>query len=178
MQDTRVWSLGREDPLVKEMATHCSILAWEIPRTEESGRLQSMGSQRDGRDLTTKQQHLSIQLSVCLSVYLSIYLPGNLKAADNDQKQVKTCRGRYAWKMKFNRWDLLFWRSFFFSVHVQISQRLWRQKATVLLAWGFRGQCGSKKKKKNSHKVRKKSWKEETQSNSTPKPAYKIHSNF
>ena len=37
--------LGQEDPLEKEMATHCSILAWRIPWTEESGRLQSMGSQ-------------------------------------------------------------------------------------------------------------------------------------
>ena len=36
---------GWEDPLEKEMATHSSVLAWEIPRTEESGRLQSMGSQ-------------------------------------------------------------------------------------------------------------------------------------
>ena len=42
---TRVQSLGREDPLEKEMATHSSIHAWEIPSTEESGRLQSMGSQ-------------------------------------------------------------------------------------------------------------------------------------
>ena len=45
-QDTRVRSLGREDPLEKEMATHSSILAWEIPWTEESVGLQSMGSQR------------------------------------------------------------------------------------------------------------------------------------
>ena len=46
MQETRVQSLGWEDPLEKEMATHSSILAWKIPRTEEPGRLQSMGSQR------------------------------------------------------------------------------------------------------------------------------------
>ena len=46
MQQTRVRSLGREDPLEKEMATHSSILAWRIPWTEEPGRLQSMGSQR------------------------------------------------------------------------------------------------------------------------------------
>ena len=46
MQKTRVQSLGREDPLEKEMATHSSILAWKIPRTEEPSRLQSMGSQR------------------------------------------------------------------------------------------------------------------------------------
>ena len=45
MQETQVWSLGREDLLEKEMATHSSILAWEIPWTEEPGRLQSMGSQ-------------------------------------------------------------------------------------------------------------------------------------
>ena len=43
MEETRVPSLGREDPLEKEMATHSSILAWEIPRTEESGGLQSGG---------------------------------------------------------------------------------------------------------------------------------------
>ena len=46
VQETRVQSLGREDLLEKEMATHFSILAWEIPWTEEPGRLQSMGSQR------------------------------------------------------------------------------------------------------------------------------------
>ena len=45
MRETRVRSLVREDPLEKEMATHSSILAWEIPWTEEPGGLQSMGSQ-------------------------------------------------------------------------------------------------------------------------------------
>ena len=45
-QETRVLSLGQEDPLENEMATHSSILAWEIPRTEESGGPQSMGSQK------------------------------------------------------------------------------------------------------------------------------------
>jgi len=46
MQEMRVQSLGWEDPLAKEMATHSGILAWEIPWTEELGRLQSMGSQK------------------------------------------------------------------------------------------------------------------------------------
>ena len=50
MRETLVLSLGREDPLEKEMATHSSILAWEVPRTEECGRLWSMGSQRVGYD--------------------------------------------------------------------------------------------------------------------------------
>ena len=50
MQETWVLSLGREDTLEKEMATHYSTLAWKIPWTEEPGRLQSMGSQRVGHD--------------------------------------------------------------------------------------------------------------------------------
>ena len=50
MRETGVRSLGREDPLVKEMATHSSIHAWKIPWTEEPGGLQSMGSQRVGHD--------------------------------------------------------------------------------------------------------------------------------
>ena len=50
MQETLVLSLGVEDPLEKEMVTHSSILAWEIPRTEESGRLQSIGLHRVRHD--------------------------------------------------------------------------------------------------------------------------------
>ena len=50
MWETRVQSLGWEDLLEKEMATHFSILAWRIPRKEEHGRLQSMASQRVGHD--------------------------------------------------------------------------------------------------------------------------------
>ena len=50
MQETWVQSLGQEDALEKEMATHSSILAWRIPWTEEPGGLQSMGSQRVGYD--------------------------------------------------------------------------------------------------------------------------------
>ena len=46
MQETQVQSLGWEDPLEKEMATHSSTLAWKIPQTEEPDRLQSMGSHR------------------------------------------------------------------------------------------------------------------------------------
>ena len=53
-QDMWVWSLGWEDPLKQEMAILSSILAWRIPRTEEPGGLQSMGSQRVGHDLVTK----------------------------------------------------------------------------------------------------------------------------
>ena len=55
MWETWVQSLGREDPLEKEMATHSSILAWRIPWTEELGGLQSTGCKESD---TTKQLHL------------------------------------------------------------------------------------------------------------------------
>ena len=54
MQETQVQSLGGEGPLEKEMATHSSVLAWEIPWTEEPCGLQFMGSQRVRHDLATK----------------------------------------------------------------------------------------------------------------------------
>ena len=50
MRETQVQSLGQEDPLEKEMVAHSSTIAWKIPWMEESGRLQSMGSQRVGHD--------------------------------------------------------------------------------------------------------------------------------
>ena len=56
MQETGVQSLGWEDPLEKETATHSSLLTWRIPWTVEPGGLQSMGSQRVGHNLVTKEQ--------------------------------------------------------------------------------------------------------------------------
>ena len=56
MQETQVRSLGGEDTLEKGMATHSSILAWEMPWTEEPGGLQTMGLQRVRHDIVTKQQ--------------------------------------------------------------------------------------------------------------------------
>ena len=55
-QEMQVWSLGWEDPLKREMATHSSIIAWRLPWTEEAGGLQSMGSQRVRHNLVAKQQ--------------------------------------------------------------------------------------------------------------------------
>ena len=60
-QETQVQSLGGEDPLKKEMAAHCSILAWEIPRTEEPGGLQSMGSQKSDMRATKQQQEVGTE---------------------------------------------------------------------------------------------------------------------
>ena len=62
-QELWVWSLGQEDPLERGMATHASILAWEIPWIEEPGRLQSMGLQKKSRhDLATKQQQQWVEV--------------------------------------------------------------------------------------------------------------------
>ena len=58
MQQMQLQSPGQEDPLLKGMATHSSILAWRIPWTEEPSGLQSIESQRVGHDLVTKQQHI------------------------------------------------------------------------------------------------------------------------
>ena len=66
MQETQVQSLGGEDPLEEEMVTHSSVLAWEIPQTEEPGGLQSMGSQKGGHNLATKeQQHMMSRGEAC-----------------------------------------------------------------------------------------------------------------
>ena len=57
--ESRVQSLGGEDPLEKGMATYPSILAWKVPWTEERGGLQSRGSQRVRHDFATKQQQIN-----------------------------------------------------------------------------------------------------------------------
>ena len=64
MWETRVQSLGWEDLLEKEMATHSSILAWKIPWTEKPGRLQSMGSQRVGHDRATYDYVIMVSTTI------------------------------------------------------------------------------------------------------------------
>ena len=71
MQETWVWFLGQEDPLEKEMATHSRILAWKIPWTEEPGRLQSMGWQRDRHDWVTS---LFTIMYIIHCIYALIYI--------------------------------------------------------------------------------------------------------
>ena len=62
MQETQVRSLGQEDPLEKEMAAHSSVLAWRIPWTEDTSRLQSMGSQRVRHNLATEHTYMQRDL--------------------------------------------------------------------------------------------------------------------
>ena len=75
MQETRVQSLGWEDPLEKDMATHSSILAWGIPRTEEPGELQSVGPQRVKHDWATNTHILNFP-SLSLPLFLVFCLAG------------------------------------------------------------------------------------------------------
>ena len=81
MRKTWVRSLGWEDPLEKEMATHSSIPAWRIPWTEEPGGLQSTGSQRVGHDWATSLTHslclfLPFLLVHNMFIYLNLFLIG------------------------------------------------------------------------------------------------------
>ena len=92
MQETRVRSLGWEDPLEKEMATHSSILAWRIPWIEEPGGLQSTGSQRVGHDWETSHTH------IC---FISIY-------ADN---KILSGRNFFVWSSKVTYTLTTVWRT-------------------------------------------------------------------
>ena len=67
MQETRVQSLGQEDPLEKRMAIHSSILAWRIPWTEEPSGLQSMG--RRESYMTERLNTLTVDLQCCVNFY-------------------------------------------------------------------------------------------------------------
>ena len=70
MRETWVWSLGWEDPLEKEMATHSSTLAWKIPWTEEPGRLQLTGKQRVRHNWAT-----SLSFSCCVACGILVPWP-------------------------------------------------------------------------------------------------------
>ena len=88
MQEMGVWSLGQEDPLEKEMATHASILAWRIPWTEEPGRLQSMGVQRVTHDWATNtfvSFHFTTNMGTLVVVVL---LAINKENSNNNKKQM------------------------------------------------------------------------------------------
>ena len=87
-QATWVWSLDQEDPLEKEIATHSSILAWEIPWTEEPGGLQSMGSQRVEHDSAPTMKGTS----QCKILFLWKY---NEVVSLDIEKNPESCNSRY-----------------------------------------------------------------------------------
>ena len=82
MQEICIWSLGQEDPLEEEMATHSNILAWEIPWTEETGGLQSTGSQSrtwlsDWVCRRARQSKANQYFALTSAVFLSSLLSSN-----------------------------------------------------------------------------------------------------
>ena len=88
MQETWVWSLGREDPLEKEMPTHSSILAWRISWTEELGGLPSMQWQRVGHNWVTEHEHeMTFHMRSC--VRMMNWLRANKALASESQSQAK-----------------------------------------------------------------------------------------
>ena len=82
MQETRVQSLGQEDPLEKELATNSSVLAWEIPWTQGPGRLWSTGWQRVRHNLGTEQQEQQI-LNFQVNEFSVLYAHGNFQRKQN-----------------------------------------------------------------------------------------------
>ena len=106
MQKTWVQSLGQEDPLEKEMATHSSILAWEIPWMEEPGGLQSTGSQRVGHDWATSLSFFHVSMShvnikpwrfSALSIFISKSKLTEWYASDSDEVWYKISFSINSW---------------------------------------------------------------------------------
>ena len=100
--ETWVRSLGREDPLEKEMATHSSILAWKIPRMQEPGGLQSMGSQRVGHNWATSPHQKPSVFFLC-KLYIT-YLLNTYKIFLFNMKH-------YVWQLKhYTNLSTFLWR--------------------------------------------------------------------
>ena len=98
--ETWVWSLGWEDPLEEEMATHSSTLPWKIAWTEKPGRLQSMGSQRVGHDWVTSLTH-----TIRVLRFFGIWLPVSLCLSFCPASAPKDLRGCWIFEgSSFSPW--------------------------------------------------------------------------
>ena len=90
VRETQVWSLGQEDPLEKEIATHSCILVWKIPWMEEPGQLQSMESQRIRHDWATNTFILNIFVQLLLNQIKEIYKEEIYKIVTESKDNFKT----------------------------------------------------------------------------------------
>ena len=96
MQETWVQSLGQEDPLEKEMATHSSTLAWKIPWTEKPGRLQSMGSQRVRHDWATSLYLLFEENIIKITVTFKWFLKETHSFRNQKKNTLHFIAGKFA----------------------------------------------------------------------------------
>ena len=144
IQETRVWSLGWEDPLEKGMTTHSSILAGKIPWTEEPGGLQSMGSQRVRHNWATILIHSGTHtqyLKVLISTYLSIFILKTYQAPDpaaiGCYMQCGLWPPLWPWPLCM---ETLFTFSAFMLIcfsHIQFCETLWTISYQAPLPMGF-----------------------------------------
>ena len=111
MWETQVQSLCREDPLEKEMATHCSTLAWKIPWTKEPGGLQSLGSQRVGHDWATTFHFIHVKIKP--EVYKQEkYIPWNSMSEKLNEIRTTTVLPQYKENpVRRNNWSHTYRRS-------------------------------------------------------------------
>ena len=123
MPETWVQSLGQEDPLEKEVTTHSNILAWEIPWTEEPGRLQSMGSQTVGHDLPTKQQQITLLLHSILGVSKVTYPQTEAETLPSNYPSLRAGKGQSFWKQLPRLLIKLAWFRWFVCVCVCVCER-------------------------------------------------------
>ena len=120
-RETRVWFLGREDPLEKEMAIHSSTLAWKIPWTEEPDRLQSMGSQRVGHDWATSLHFIGFTVAHSTWEHKLFLMKDQFVLSPTlpSTEDWYLCKIQWKWstgKMPFKQWHINYMPQFFFII--------------------------------------------------------------
>ena len=141
MQETWVRSLGGEDPPEKEMATHSSMLAWEIPWTEESGRLQSIVAQE--MEMTLQLNHYCLPTRIGQMVRIDIYMSSflrHLPQAPLPSVSILTdcfytCCG------DLNLYLCVFWFLWFFTQNCSLNEADWLLKKKPKTLYEIIGMC-------------------------------------
>ena len=121
MQETWVQSLGWEDPLEKRMATHSSILGWEIPLTEEYGGLQIKGSQKSGHNLSTKT--ITTIFKVFIRFVTTLLLLCVLTFWPRGMWDLSSLNRDRAWTSWSGSWSLNHWTTREVPVHLFLTPR-------------------------------------------------------
>ena len=133
MWETRVQSLGQEDLLEKEMATHYSILAWKIPWMEEPGRLESMGSKRVRHDWVTSVQFSSVQLLSRVRLFATPWTEAHQASVSitNTQSLLKLISIKSVMPSKY----LILWRPLLLLPSIFPSIRVFSNESVLHIRW-------------------------------------------